>query len=676
MPLLSGRGGPVVGSTMWRPTRPDPPSPSGPGVTAGEGRPHPTGRAVVLGLALVAGFAFLIPYLSDVKDGPDLAFRPINGASLLALLLLLGPVNGLLLARARRRGLAASEVLTVYALVAIAAGLSTTGFSSFVTIMATASHYFASPENRWAVLVQPHVPLWLTVNQPDAVRWLWEGLPEHQAIPWRAWWQPMATWGLIGISLCVGSFSLLALMRRDWIESQRLAFPLAQIPLEAVGQHGTPGAALLRQRAFWAGCGPAFLLGLLGLLHRYLPAVPVLSMQWPIGHNFNEQVVPWGVLSLAEFNLDWASLGIMCLLPLEVSLSLWLFHLLYYAAALAFSALGYIGPGTFSYNSGAFGYQTGGALVGFGAFVLWQSRRTISAALRSWWDRGCRRDDPLELLPPRYALLGLGTSTLVLCLLAVAARAQLSRLLALLFLHYTTAISLTRVVAAAGTNHVECGPPVRVLLDGQFGTSGVRPSTMGLLNPLSGAFMTDYSASFMHYAANDMKILHSSRLGGPRAMLALAAAVALMLALGPVGRVWAGYQHGIAGLNHWIYNGIPRWEFGAIAALQTPEPAHRHSILASLSGAVIVIGLALLQIHVPWWRLSPVGFLLVGGWGINALIWANALVGWAIVTTIYCFGGLRLYQQLRPVFIGLFLGASTATLANSAVLLLSGAPAR
>ena len=633
-------------------------------------------RAALLGLVLVAGFAFFLPYLSDVRDGPDLGARPINGASLLALLLVLGPINGLLLWRARRRALARAEVLTVYALVAATAGLSTTGFSSFVTIMATASQYFASPENRWAVLVQPHIPLWLTVNQPEAVRWLWEGLPEHQAIPWADWRQPLLTWGLIGLCMCAGSFCLLALMRRDWIEAQRLVFPLAQIPLETVGQRGIPGTALLHQRVFWAGFGLAFVSGLLVILNRYLPAVPYLSMQWPIGRTFNENVVPWGVLSLTEFNLDWASLGIMCLLPVEVSLSLWLFHILYYAVAVVLSAMGYIGPGTFGYNSGAFGYQTGGALVGFGAFVFYQSRRTVLAALRSWWNPRWRSDDPLELLSPRYALLGLVASTLVLCMLGVAAGAQLSRLLILLFMFCTTAISLTRVVAAAGTNHVECGPPVRVLLDGEFGTFGVRPGTMALLNPLSGAFMTDYSASFMHYAANDMKILHSSRLRGTTTMLALGAAVLLMLALGPVGRVWAGYQHGLAGFNQWIYSGIPRWEFGSIAELQNPQPADMQSILATFSGVVIAITLALLQVQVSWWRLSPVGFLLVGGWGINALIWSNAFVGWIIVNAIYRFGGLRLYQKLRPAFIGLFLGGSTATLLSSAVLLLSGVPGR
>ena len=633
-------------------------------------------RAVALGLAFVVAFAFLIPYLDDVKHGPDLGTRPINGASILALALILGPINGLLLWRVRKRALTRAETLTVYAMVAASAGISTVGYATFVTVMATASHYFASPENRWAILVQPHIPPWLTVNHPDAVRWFWEGIPDHQAIPWSVWFRPMLSWGLIGTCLLTGSFCLLSLMRRDWIEAQRLTFPLAQIPLEAVGHRGIPGQSLLHQPILWAGFAVAFLDGLLRLLSRYIPAVPYLSMEWPIGRAFSENVVPWGVLNLVEFDLSLPSIGIMCLLPAEVSLSLWLFHVLYYASAVVLSALGFVGRGRFGYNPGAFGYQTAGALVGFGAFVLYQSRRTILAAGRAWWDRCARGHDRLELLAPRYALLGVVLSTLVLCLVGRAAGAQLWRLLLLLFMFYTTAISLARVVAAAGTNHVECGPPVRVMLDGALGTIGARPGTFALLNPLNGAFMTDYSASFMHYAANDMKILHAGRIRGTSAVLALAAAVFIMVALGPVGRVWSGYQHGVAGFNQWIYHGIPRWEFGSIAEnLQTPQPADIRWIVATASGAVIACLLALLQTHVPWWRLSPVGFLLQGGWGINVLIWANALVGWAVVTVIARTGGLRLYYKLRPAFIGLFLGGAAATLLSSAVLLLSGTPA-
>ncbi len=56
-----------------------------------------TWRAVLLGLGFVVAFSFVLPYLQDVKDGPDLGLGPVTAASILALLLVLGPINGLLL---------------------------------------------------------------------------------------------------------------------------------------------------------------------------------------------------------------------------------------------------------------------------------------------------------------------------------------------------------------------------------------------------------------------------------------------------------------------------------------------------------------------------------------------------------------------------------------------------
>jgi hypothetical protein len=631
-----------------------------------------TSRSVLIGLAFVVGFAFLIPYLGDIKGGPDLGLSPVPAAAMWALLLVLGPLNGFLIWRNRRRSLTRSEILTVYAMVAATAAISTVGYATFVTVMVTASQYFASHENNWAILIQPHIPTWLQLSNPDAIRWLWEGIPEHTPIPWATWRPPLLAWGAIALCIYTGSFSLMSLVRRDWIEGQRLAFPLAQIPLETVGHQGTPGTPLLHQPMFWLGFGIAFGYGMLGLLNRYLPAVPYFQMSWPIGRTFNENEMPLGVLNRIEFNLSWPSIGIMCLLPVEVSLSLWFFHVFYYAQLVLLSALGFFG-GSVGWSSGFYGYQTGGALVGFGAFVLYQSRRAISNAVASWWDSARREHDPLELLKPRYALVGLILSTAGLCLIASAAGAQVWRLLALLFMFYTTALSLTRVIAAAGTNHVECGPQIRFLLDSGFGTVGAKPGTFALLNPMDAVFMTEFKVSFMHYAANDMKIFHSSRLRGTSVVLALALAVMVMVALGPIGRIWAGYLSGPTRLDSWTYDGVPRWEFGdMVDMLRNPQPADKVGIIAMLSGVFVACGLAVLQMTVSWWRLSPVGFLLQGGWGINAVIWANALVGWAIVNTIYRLGGLRLYRRLRPSFFGLFLGGSVSGLLSSLLLLMSG----
>ena len=154
-----------------------------------------TVRAAIIGLLVVAGFGWLIPYIQDLRSAADLGLGPINPASILTLILLLGPINAVLLWRWRRSALTRQEILTVYAMVAATAAIASVGYITFVTIMTTASQYFATPENRWGILIQPHIPLWMQLNNEEAIRWLWEGLPEGQPLPWGAWRDPLLVWG-------------------------------------------------------------------------------------------------------------------------------------------------------------------------------------------------------------------------------------------------------------------------------------------------------------------------------------------------------------------------------------------------------------------------------------------------------------------------------------------------
>ena len=56
-----------------------------------------------------------------------------------------------------------------------------------------------------------------------------------------------------------------------------------------------------------------------------------------------------------------------------------------------------------------------------------------------------------------------------------------------------------------------------------------------------------------------------------------------------------------------------------------------------------------------WWPLHPVGYAVSSSWSMN-LLWMPMLVAWIIKLAVLRYGGLRLYRQLLPMFIGLILG--------------------
>ena len=56
-----------------------------------------------------------------------------------------------------------------------------------------------------------------------------------------------------------------------------------------------------------------------------------------------------------------------------------------------------------------------------------------------------------------------------------------------------------------------------------------------------------------------------------------------------------------------------------------------------------------------WWPFHPIGYILAGTFTLEWL-WCSLFVGWLVKWLILRYGGLRLYRQALPFFIGLILG--------------------
>jgi hypothetical protein len=75
------------------------------------------------------------------------------------------------------------------------------------------------------------------------------------------------------------------------------------------------------------------------------------------------------------------------------------------------------------------------------------------------------------------------------------------------------------------------------------------------------------------------------------------------------------------------------------------------------------------------WALHPIGFA-VGASYANFHLWSSMMFGWCIKQAIMKAGGLRLFRQARPLFIGLIVGDYLASGFWITVGLLTGTPYR
>ena len=112
-------------------------------------------------------------------------------------------------------------------------------------------------------------------------------------------------------------------MRRRWLETERLGFPLLEMPRALIE------GGLFGQRLFWWGMlVPCVLFGVNGL-HHYAPAVPEITT----GLNMADFLLddPWKAMATFEspFYFDFVPLlvGVAFLAPVEVSFSTWAFYL-------------------------------------------------------------------------------------------------------------------------------------------------------------------------------------------------------------------------------------------------------------------------------------------------------------------------------------------------------------
>jgi hypothetical protein len=202
---------------------------------------------------------------------------------------------------------------------------------------------------------------------------------------------------------------------------------------------------------------------------------------------------------------------------------------------------------------------------------------------------------------------------------------------------------------------VDTGAFPRGIVLRTIGATRLDPASLTMYGYLSLIYMYDPMNLAMPQMMNSFKLLRAGRLEGKRWPWATVLAIAVMLVVGAAALAQVIYLEGGANRT-WLWD-YPQWAFGELeSTLRDPEGADTWLRLALGSGAVVTLLLTWLNTSFMWWQLSPIGFVIASSWSTNFLLWASVMIGWATSTTVRRIGGLKLYRQMRPAFVGLILG--------------------
>jgi len=612
-------------------------------------------RAILLGFVLIALLCVVTPYTHLVLQGSEIAANHLPAGVVILLLILARYVNPWLRRHFPRWALTRAEIVVVSIMMFVTAAIPARGFLAYVLTVPAGLTYYATLENKWSTQVAPYVPGWLAIRDQHAVRTFFEGRGPGGRIPWQLWIPQMASWSVFVFLFIGGSLCLAYVFRRQWIQSERLVFPLAQVPLDIIGGQGERGSGEERFGGSLMLLGAALVFALHGLnaLHQYLPAIPDVKLTH-ISIVASNALRPWDQLTTTKIFLYPSAIGIAYLLSSEVGLSMWLFFVINRTLAVALAIFGLDLPT----QQGGAGWdiaqflrnQEVGAYISLTALLIWDMRRRLGPSFA--------RAEPAEARDIRRALIGFAGLTLALVIWQVSAGMSLFFAVLSLAIYYMAALGLTRLVSQSGVMlaawSAEWLPSDTITQN--LGNPIVPPRSLTLIYMEQAMFVNDRRTMEMPFLMNGLKMAQSCELKAsslaPLIMVSVGFAMALSLAVG----LQLGYDNGAINLREEAGRHIPTWNWGRLQGnLAVREGPNKVSISAVGIGFGVMSLLTYLHRNVSWWRLSPIGYLMGRSYGLVRTA-VPTFIGWTVNVLASRYGGLRLYRRLRPFFIGLIMG--------------------
>jgi len=606
-------------------------------------------RGLLTGVILSVAIGVIAPY-GIVFNYYWIGFNPSSPGALFFFFVLTFVVNAIVAVLGRNVQLSKADLVMIYCMLLMAVTVPTWGLMFFLIGTLVYPFYYATPENNYVELFHDFIPSWMVPQDFQAIKDYYEGLPQGAAIPWGVWVEPMGWWLALIVAMSLMLICMSAILHRQWSVHERLTYPMVQLPQNMIEkEEGASIAAFFKDGVMWLGFFVPYTLLSLNALNHYWPIVPEYN---PSGRFslFNQTLH----LPIA-LNLAWV--GFFYLVNLEITFSIWFFYVLSKIQEGVFSTLGIASTerlSAYEYSQPAdLTHQASGAVIVLVLYGLWGARTHLKEVVQKLWDPDGGVDDSEELLRYRTALWLFCGSLLFVAVWLWRSGVPIVVLPVLLVVSLIFFILVARVVAASGV--ATARSPI---VPAYFVISGLGTSILGAkgLVALNFTFIWqgESRTSPMVAAANGLKL--AEMIPGSKTRLFWGLVLALICSL--LGAAYMtlklAYTYGAINLSLLDWAGAHGWPYIGPTMTDMPDANMRGWFFKGV-GAVTEGFLMWAQHRWHWWPFHPIGFAVAVGW-LTSQIWFSALICWILKGSIVRFGGVTLFQRLKPFFLGLILG--------------------
>jgi hypothetical protein len=622
-----------------------------------------TWRAFIIGILGVVGLCLLVP-VNDYRIGNTFLTGnhfPV-GVFFFLFVLTLG-VNGVLRLIRRAWMLTQAELMLIWCMLIVASTVPASGLMrQFPPLMASAPYLSQRADLAWDDVLEAAPKGILLSKSPKspAAKKFFEGTPlgEPVRVPWAQWVRPGVTWGIYVALFYLATIFLCGLLRRQWVDSERLFFATARVPLEFTTgvSEGQVLPSVLRSTPLCVGAGLTILFG----LARLAPLLTGADAGWRV-------VIPIQQI-LSETSLDYVlvsdgkiyplAIGFAFLVPSEVSLSIWFFYAFMCTQIVIAHAMGRPLEGG---RSGPFLlWQQSGAFLALTVGMLYMARRHLWGVMKAALGSRGGPDQTDEPIDNRLAFWGLLVSLAGLVAWNVFFHVSLGAAVAIVALTFSIVLVHTRMIAQGGLFFTQQGWSPTWFLHRISGghTFG---ATAAVVAPLqSGLLISDSRELLAPHAMNALRISsvfeERKRLLLPIMLITLVVAV---IAATYSTLQWVYYDRGVLncpiGSSH-VYHMTNTYN-GIHAMISQPYKDAR-CLWGGLASGVMGMGILMaLRGTFYWWPINPLGFAITVSWCTREL-WFSFFLGWLAKALVLKFGGGQTLRGARQFFLGVILGES------------------
>ena len=549
--------------------------------------------------------------------------------------------------------LSRQEILVIYIMLVISETIAGHDMLQNMFGAITSPFFYADAGNRWESLFFRYLPRWLFIADEESLNGFYCG--GESMYQWgllAPWAVPLAIWSVFTLTLVGMMVCLNVLIRQQWTETEKLTYPIVQLPLRLT--EGDGDNETLRSRLLWIGFAVAFLVEVInGLNFLYpgsVPMIPGVKL-----YRLDAYVPVWAWAAMGNFTISMYPfmIGIAFFLPNDLAFSCWFFFLFSKLEQTGGALTGWRDVPGFPF----FKEQASGAWLGLAVMALWVTRRHLVEVFKRAFGRGDLRAKEDQAISYRWAVVGLLGGMGILTAISLLAGMTLWAIAVFFGLYFLISIAITRVRAEFGAPHEIYNVNPLDIMAALIGTKFLPARTQTVMCTYYW-FNRGYRNLPMPNQLEAFKMAQVTEMDQRRLVwvIMLASAVSIIFTC------WANlsvvYEEGgllIPGFKNWVglesFNRLADW-------LNRPTRPDMRSIVIMAAAFVFMFLLKGGRTRFFNWPFHPAGYALGVSFAMD-YFWFCFFIAWVVKAVLGHVRGIPARKAAAPFFLGLILGDFT-----------------